>query len=35
VRWPDGEWSHGYQVFSNHFVRIERGAPAVRYWYPE
>ena len=35
VRWPDGEWSHGYQVFANHFVRIERGAAAVRYWYPD
>jgi len=35
VRWPDGEWGHGYQAFANNFVILERGAAAVRYWYPE
>lgn len=34
VRWPDGSWSHGYRVFANQFVLIDRGADDVRYWYP-
>ncbi|MGN6469891.1 MAG: CRTAC1 family protein [Rhizobiaceae bacterium] len=34
VKWPDGEWSAPYRVFANNFVRIERGAPAAKYWYP-
>lgn len=34
VRWPDGAWSHGYRVFANQFVLIERGAQSVRPWYP-
>ncbi|WP_428698562.1 CRTAC1 family protein [Stappia sp.] len=34
VRWPDGDWSHGYRVFANQFVLIDRGADDVRYWYP-
>lgn len=35
VRWPDGDWSHPYRVFTNNFVRIERGAVSARYWYPK
>ncbi len=35
VQWPDGDWSHGYRVFANSFVRIERGAAEAEYWYPE
>ena len=34
IKWPDGEWSHAYRAFANHFVRIERGAPAADYWLP-
>lgn len=34
VKWPDGEWSPPYRVFANSFVRIERGTPEARYWYP-
>lgn len=34
VRWPDGDWSHPYRVFTNNFVRIERGAADAEYWYP-
>jgi len=34
VQWPDGEWSHGYRVFANQYVVIERGAAAAKYWYP-
>ncbi len=34
VRWPDGEWSAPHRVFANNFVRISRGAPRPRYWYP-
>lgn len=34
VRWPDGDWSHGYRVFANQFVLIDRGAEEARYWYP-
>lgn len=34
VRWPDGDWSHGYRVFANQFVLIERGEESARYWYP-
>ncbi|WP_075215025.1 CRTAC1 family protein [Mongoliimonas terrestris] len=33
VQWPDGEWSHGYRVFANQYVVIERGKPDARYWY--
>ncbi|WP_244313662.1 CRTAC1 family protein [Stappia sediminis] len=35
VRWPDGDWSHPYRVFTNNFVRIERGQADAQYWYPE
>ena len=34
VRWPDGDWSHGYRVFANQFVLIDRGEENARYWYP-
>jgi len=34
VRWPDGDWSHVYQVMVNNFIRIERGKPAAGYWMP-
>ncbi|WP_186390263.1 CRTAC1 family protein [Stappia sp. TSB10P1A] len=34
VRWPDGNWSHGYRVFANQFVLIQRGDENARYWYP-
>jgi len=34
VRWPDGSWSHGYRIFANHHVVIERGAAAAKLWYP-
>jgi enediyne biosynthesis protein E4 len=34
VKWPDGEWSHPYQVFANQFVIIDRDHPIARYWYP-
>ncbi len=34
VRWPDGDWSHPYEVFANNFVVIDRGAPRAKYWYP-
>lgn len=34
VRWPDGNWSHGYRVFANQFVLIQRGDETARYWYP-
>jgi len=34
VQWPDGEWSHAYQVFANQHVRIVRGEATARYWYP-
>ncbi|WP_428643065.1 CRTAC1 family protein [Roseibium sp.] len=35
VRWPDGDWSHGYRVFANGHVIIERGAEKAKLWYPE
>lgn len=34
IQWPDGEWSHEYRVFANHFVQISRGTPSARYWLP-
>ncbi|MDE2399288.1 MAG: CRTAC1 family protein [Burkholderiales bacterium] len=35
VKWPDGEWSHPYQVFANQFVVVDRDNPVARYWYPQ
>lgn len=35
VRWPDGDWSHGYRVFANTHVLIDRGSEKARLWYPE
>lgn len=35
VRWPDGSWSHGYRVFANHHVIIERDAIEAQLWFPE
>ncbi|QFT28952.1 ASPIC and UnbV [Labrenzia sp. THAF82] len=35
VKWPDGDWSHGYRVFANGHVIIERGAEKAKLWYPE
>lgn len=35
IKWPDGDWSHGYRVFANGHVIIERGAEKARLWYPE
>ncbi len=35
VRWPDGDWSHGYRVFANGHVIIERGAEKAKIWYPD
>ncbi|WP_417679019.1 CRTAC1 family protein [Roseibium sp.] len=35
IRWPDGDWSHGYRVFANSHVIIERGSEKARLWYPE
>lgn len=35
VRWPDGDWSHGYRVFANTHVLIDRGNEKARLWYPE
>jgi hypothetical protein len=33
VQWPDGDWSHAYQVFANHHVVIEKGKAAAQYWF--
>ncbi|WP_231710425.1 CRTAC1 family protein [Roseibium limicola] len=33
VRWPDGSWSHGYRVFANHHVIIDRGDEAAKLWF--
>ena len=35
IKWPDGDWSHGYRVFANGHVIIERGAEKAKLWYPE
>ncbi|MCG8408140.1 MAG: ASPIC/UnbV domain-containing protein, partial [Phycisphaerales bacterium] len=35
VRWPDGSWSHGYRVFTNAFVVIERDNPNAIQWHPQ
>ncbi|CTQ55453.1 ASPIC and UnbV [Roseibium album] len=35
IKWPDGDWSHGYRVFANGHVIIERGVEKARLWYPE
>lgn len=35
IRWPDGSWSHGYRVFTNAFVVIERDNPNAIQWHPE
>ncbi|WP_420412614.1 CRTAC1 family protein [Roseibium sp.] len=35
IKWPDGDWSHGYRVFANSHVIIDRGAEKARFWYPE
>ncbi|MEO9753600.1 MAG: ASPIC/UnbV domain-containing protein, partial [Nitratireductor sp.] len=35
VRWPDGDWSHGYRVFANTHVLIDRGAESAGLWFPE
>jgi len=35
IQWPDGDWSHEYRVFANHFVQIRRGKPDALYWYPQ
>ncbi|MFD1697147.1 CRTAC1 family protein [Roseibium aestuarii] len=32
VRWPDGNWSHGYRVFANQHVIIERDAENAALW---
>lgn len=34
IKWPDGEWSHEYRAFANHFVVIGRGQNQLQYWYP-
>lgn len=35
IKWPDGDWSHGYRVFANTHVLIERGSEKARLWYPQ
>lgn len=35
IQWPDGAWSHPYQVFANQFVIIRRGEERATYWYPD
>ncbi|WP_298985791.1 CRTAC1 family protein [uncultured Roseibium sp.] len=35
IKWPDGDWSHGYRVFANGHVIIERGSEKAKFWYPE
>lgn len=35
IKWPDGDWSHGYRVFANSHVIIGRGAEKAQFWYPE
>jgi len=35
IRWPDGDWSHGYRVFANTHVLIDRGAENAGLWLPE
>ncbi|GAA0787052.1 CRTAC1 family protein [Roseibium denhamense] len=34
IKWPDGDWSHGYRVFANSHVVIERGTEKAKLWYP-
>ncbi|MEP1932439.1 MAG: CRTAC1 family protein [Roseibium sp.] len=35
IKWPDGDWSHGYRVFANSHVIIERGSEGAQQWLPE
>lgn len=34
VQWPDGEWGPWLRVFTNSFLRIERGRDQPRIWLP-
>lgn len=34
IQWPDGDWSHPYQVFANNHVVIKRNSDVANYWYP-